>query len=91
MKPAIRFLFTAGCIQALGALLFAFQAPKQDNQKPGTTVRVTTRLVQASVIVLDGKGRPVANLTKDDFVLLVGGKERKIDTFAAGIGSSTAH
>jgi VWFA-related protein len=82
MRPKIRLIFTAGCIAALGTLLFAFQPPEQDDQKPRTTVRVTTRLVQASVIVLDGKGRPVANLTKDDFVLLVDGKERKIDTFA---------
>jgi VWFA-related protein len=82
MKPTIRLLFTAGCIPALGVLLFAFQVPKQDDRKPSTSVRVTTRLIQASVIVLDGNGRPVANLTKDDFVLMVGGKERKIDTFA---------
>ncbi len=58
------------------------QTPRQTDQKPATVVRVTTRLVQASVIVLDKDGRPVPKLTRDDFVLQVDGKERKIDTFA---------
>ncbi|MBI3680320.1 MAG: VWA domain-containing protein, partial [Acidobacteria bacterium] len=57
--------------------LCAFPAFAQD-----TTIRVTTRLVQVSVLVLDNKGRPVEGLAKDDFVLLDKGKEQKIAEFA---------
>ncbi|MHB8755971.1 MAG: VWA domain-containing protein [Candidatus Acidiferrales bacterium] len=45
-------------------------------------IRVTTRLVQIGVIVRDKNG-PVANLTKDDFVVLDRGKPQTISIFSA--------
>lgn len=44
-------------------------------------LRVTTRLVQVNVVV-HRKGEPVADLTKDDFVIYDQGKEQKIASFA---------
>jgi VWFA-related protein len=59
------------------------QTPAPSPQAPAQpVVRVTTRLVQVNVIVQDGKGRPVADLTRDDFVLLDGGQQQKISTFS---------
>jgi VWFA-related protein len=45
-------------------------------------LRVTTRLVIANVVVHDRKGAPVADLTRDDFTILDGGKEEKIAVFS---------
>jgi VWFA-related protein len=45
-------------------------------------VRTTTRLVLVNVVVHDKQGRPVTDLTKDDFVLLEESKPQKIDAFS---------
>lgn len=45
-------------------------------------LRVTTHLVQLSVVVHDKKGQPVADLTKDDFTLLDEGQPQKIAFFS---------
>lgn len=45
-------------------------------------IRVTTRLVQVSVIVHDKNG-PVADLKKEDFSLFDRGKEQKIAVFTS--------
>lgn len=44
-------------------------------------VRVTARLVEINVIVHDKKGQPVADLTRDDFVLLDQGQPQTISRF----------
>src|SRR5215813_5251236 len=41
------------------------QEPVQNTGTP--TIKVTTRLVQVNVVVQNKKGRPVSDLTKDDF------------------------
>jgi VWFA-related protein len=46
------------------------------------SIRVTTRLVQVGVIVLDAKGRPVEGLTKDDFTLLDKNVPQRIQEFS---------
>jgi VWFA-related protein len=46
------------------------------------TIRVTTRMVEVHVLVQDKHGRPVAGLTKADFVLKDRGKPEKITAFA---------
>jgi VWFA-related protein len=56
-------------------------------QKPG--IQVHTRLVQVDVIVRDKTG-PIANLTKDDFVLLDQGKPQKIGVFSIESSVSAA-
>jgi len=45
-------------------------------------IKVTTRLLQVSVLVHDKKGEAVADLTKDDFVLYDKGREQKILYFS---------
>src|ERR1700689_2786037 len=45
-------------------------------------IRVTTRLVQISVVVHDKNGAPVRDLTKDDFSLFDKGQEQKILFFS---------
>ena len=57
------------------------QAQPQAKQEP-PVVRVTTRLVQVSVIVQDKKGEPVTDLTRDDFTLLDQGQPQIVSTFS---------
>src|SRR5216684_759650 len=57
------------------------QAQPQAKQEP-PVVRVTTRLVQVSVIVQDKKGEPVTDLTRDDFTLLDQGQPQMVSTFS---------
>jgi VWFA-related protein len=47
----------------------------------GPTISVSTRLVQVGVVARDKNG-PVADLTKDDFVVLDRGKPQKISVFS---------
>lgn len=53
------------------ALLSAQQPP----------IRVSVTLVQVDAVVLDGEGRQVTNLTKDDFEVFDDGKQRAISHF----------
>src|SRR5208337_707485 len=57
--------------------------PKQEvsMQDTGTTFKLRVNLVQVHVIVRDGKGNPVENLTRDDFQLFDNGKVQPITTF----------
>jgi VWFA-related protein len=57
------------------------------NAPPPPTITVSTRLVQVGVIVRDKNG-PVADLTKDDFVVLDRGTPRKISLFSVESGES---
>jgi VWFA-related protein len=62
--------------------------PAQDTpQSPA--IAVSTRLVQIGVIARDKNG-PVANLTKDDFVVLDRGKPQQISVFSVDSTQSTA-
>jgi VWFA-related protein len=54
-------------------------APEDSPQNP--QIRVSTRLVEVGVIVRDKNG-PVANLTKNDFVVLDRGKPQQISAFS---------
>lgn len=49
---------------------------------PSVALRVTTRLVLVDVVVTDKQGRPITDLTADDFTLLEGGKRQPISVFA---------
>jgi VWFA-related protein len=51
-------------------------------QAPSEPLRITTRLVQVSVVASDEKGNPVAGLTQEDFEILDGGKPERIAVFA---------
>lgn len=56
----------------------------QDAQKPEPrqTFRSATRLVQVSVVVHDGRRRPVADLKAEDFEILEDGKPQPVALFA---------
>ena len=67
------------------ALLLSVLVPTAlASQNPPQTpaIHVTTHLVQIGVIVRDNNG-PVANLTKEDFVILDRGKPQNISVFTA--------
>ncbi len=66
----------------MGAIGASAQDPPQ-----APAISVSTRLVQVGVIARDKNG-PVADLTKDDFVLLDRGKPRKISIFTAELAAS---
>ena len=52
-------------------------------QEATPTFRSSANLVLVPVVVRDGQGRPVGNLTKDDFRLLDSGRAREIEGFTA--------
>jgi VWFA-related protein len=75
-------------VLALCAMLRA-QAAAQQPKIPlprktpeATTMRVTTRLVQLNVIVLDRKGQPVADLQREDFSVFDGGDRQEVSVFS---------
>jgi VWFA-related protein len=51
-------------------------------QDSGTTFHLRVNLVQVHVVVRDGKGNPIDNLKKEDFLLYDQGKLQSISTFA---------
>jgi VWFA-related protein len=61
---------------AWAAIVLRAQSPADS-----TVLHTSTRLVQVNVIV-DRKNAPVANLTRDDFILTDRGKPRTIDVFS---------
>ena len=64
------------------------QAPAKPAEPASSTppatpvVRITTRLVQVSVVAHDGHGNPIADLTQEDFRLFDNGQEQKIAFFS---------
>ncbi|HEV8384678.1 MAG TPA: VWA domain-containing protein [Candidatus Acidoferrales bacterium] len=61
--------------------LAAFAQQPAQKEAPAV-LRVTTRLVEVSVIVQEKNGNPVTDLEKSDFTLLEQGKPQLISTFA---------
>jgi Ca-activated chloride channel family protein len=51
---------------------------------PAATLKVASRLVAVSAIARDKSGQPVANLTRDDFLLKQDGKPQPIAYFSQG-------
>jgi VWFA-related protein len=66
---------------------FAIQAGRQRPVETGAaqegTLRVTTRLVQISVVVHDKSGKPVRDLKKEDFELFDKGQAQMIQFFSS--------
>jgi VWFA-related protein len=83
-------LMTAVSISLIHAQVFGVQATPQSPVKAGSAqdgvIRVTTRLVQVSVVVHDKRGQPLRDLTKDDFSLFDKGQEQKIQLFSKESG-----
>jgi VWFA-related protein len=87
-------IMSAVVMLALGARMFG-QAPpparsKVQTQPSAATLRVTTRVVQVSVIAQDGDGHPVTGLTQDDFKISDNGVAQKIVSFSQHSGRLTA-
>lgn len=58
------------------------QAPFPPAAQDQTTLRITTHLVQVSVVVWDKQGEPVGDLKREDFVVLDEGGEQRISLFS---------
>jgi VWFA-related protein len=59
------------------------QTSKNDAPQEPATLRVTTRLVTVNAVVSDKQGNAITGLTKDDFTIVDGGHEQKIQFFSA--------
>jgi VWFA-related protein len=92
MSGTQRKIATIACASLLlqfGAPSFAQQAqpqpPPQDapsqDKPPASSIRVTSELVLANVVVRDKKGNLVRDLKKQDFTLYEDGKKQEISTF----------
>ncbi|HMD31052.1 MAG TPA: VWA domain-containing protein, partial [Candidatus Acidoferrales bacterium] len=74
----------------MGSRLWALPAPQASGPatppatqtKPVQPVRVTTRMIEVSVVVSDGKGATVSGLGQDDFSLMEDGHAQKIQFFS---------
>ena len=77
----MRSLLAAALAATLAAVASAQEpaAPSQPAQPP-QTFRSSVDLVPVDVNVIDGSGRPIADLTAQDFSLKVDGKPRRIAT-----------
>ncbi len=83
MARAIALLFTGGIILS-GAFAIpplASQSPSEQSGTPAPAIRVAARMVQVNVIAVDKTGRPVTDLTRDDFTVLDEGTAEKIALF----------
>ncbi len=58
------------------------QTSKNDAPQEPATLRVTTRLVTINAVVSDKQGNAITDLTKDDFTIVDGGHEQKIQFFS---------
>jgi VWFA-related protein len=95
MTQRLAFALTLAALS--GGLLAAQQqpvsqapAPPQAQQpaqqtpvdQPPVTFRVEVNYVEVDALVTDADGKPIANLTKDDFELFEDGKKQDVATFA---------
>jgi VWFA-related protein len=76
---AVAGLVTAVALAAIASVSERFAAAQA--QVPGT-IRVKVTLVPVDVRVTDAEGRPVLDLTKDDFVILENGVRQQISHFS---------
>src|SRR6187549_844097 len=56
-------------------------AQQADQQQPPTTIRRGINYVSVDVIVTDKDGKPVMDLSQDDFAVAEDGKPQKVETF----------
>ncbi len=56
-------------------------------QEPALTIRTESRLVQMTVVVQDGMGKPITGLTKADFTVTDEGKPQTVSIFEAYDGA----
>lgn len=76
----MRHPMRSALIAALLVLLTQARPPEAAQDRP--TFRVSTRLVEVSVVVRGRDGRPITDLTAGDFQLFDGGAEQRIELFS---------
>jgi VWFA-related protein len=69
---------------SLGAII-CYTCTALAQQPEETVLRVTTRLVQVSVVAHDRDGNPVRDLTRDDFTLTDNGRPQPISVFSVQV------
>ena len=62
--------------------VLATQSSAQQTPSPEGVIRINVNLVQVDAIVTDAKGKPVTNLTADDFKVFQDGKAQTITDFS---------
>jgi VWFA-related protein len=87
-RRKIAAIACASLLLQLGAPSFAQQAQPQppadaqvQSKPPASSIRVTSELVLANVVVRDKKGNLIRDLKKEDFTLFEDGKKQQISTF----------
>ena len=63
-------------------LLFCVAAGLLIAQEPAPTIKVSSRLIEVTVVVHDRKGDPVTDLTRDDFTIYDKGQKQQIRYFS---------
>jgi len=81
-RERTRIVKTTFAMMLLGFLTVAASCSAQE--PPITTLKVESKLVAVSAIARDKAGQPVANLTRDDFVLKQDNKPQTISYFSQG-------
>ncbi len=71
----------ARLLPLLALRCFAQQSSTPKQESPVTTLRATTRLVVLDVVVTDKQGKPVRNLSRQDFTILEDGEAQTIASF----------
>jgi VWFA-related protein len=89
LRSTVRFVARVSTALALLASSLAVISASAQNSPQPSTISVSTRLVQVGVIARDKNG-PVADLTKDDFVVLDRGKPQKISVFSVESSQSAS-
>ena len=79
LKQICLFILSASIV--CPSVLAPQAAPSQAQE--GTVLRSTTRLVQVSVVVQDGKGQPIMGLKPEDFAVYDEGKQQNISAFSS--------
>jgi VWFA-related protein len=82
-----RAIFAGAIFGTIAATIFVMTGPVSVRPAQGSAaaqqpLRVTTRLVQIDVIVLDKHGNPMSGLTKDDFVVVDNKSPRTIQLYS---------
>ena len=62
--------------------VLATQSSAQQTPSPEGVIRINVNLVQVDAVVTDARGKPVTNLTADDFEVFQDGKAQTITNFA---------
>ena len=79
----------AALVVATSIALSASPSGQAQGQQP-PVFRSSTRLIQVSVVVQDGRNRPVDGLKADDFQIFENGKEVPVSFFSVAAGSAGA-